>query len=372
MGLTRSIKRRAALIEGEDFATAVKVLFANRQARRAFELQKFGCDLNHVMNQEASMTRKAALPSVTDAMDREWYADVNGLESPKNAPAHYLSYGVNHALAPFPELAADDGKSLSIWGIEYLVRMGFPVGEAGSSAMAADDPAALDPFQIINHGKKRIAVVTAIFGEFDSLIPVDQSWQDGADFYLVSDRRYEVESGWRQVRAPFHHEDPRRKARFVKLNLPTFFSDYEWVIWIDGNVMMCQNPESILASLGSDDFDFATFSHPDRKGLIAEAAKCVQLGKDDMRTMAAHLDANQTHSAFRGSGLFETMVMVMRPNADSVRKMCSIWWRMLSRGSKRDQMSLPLAVADTPDLRLKPLPDTIELTPYFARTRHRA
>lgn len=380
MGLSESLRRRMTMVQGEPFGTAIKVFFADQKTRRAFELQKFGRYLKDPVSpapaaapsKKATKKKAPAAPSIATHLDRGWYAQANGLDVSADALNHYREEGIKWALAPFPELAGKNGRTLSTWGVEYLVRMGLPVGDFGENALTPGDPCALDPFKITNPGAKRIAVVTAIFGQFDALIPIDETWRANADFFVVSDRNYEATSGWQKVHAPFHHEDPRRKARFVKLHLPTFFSAYDWVIWVDGNVMMCRNPEGIIEALDPDTFDFATYAHPERSGLLLEAAKCVQLGKDDFRIMAGHLQDNHAHPAFLDEGLYETMVMVLRPSSDAVRKMCAIWWRMLSRGSKRDQMSLPMAIADTPDLRVKALPHTINLTSDFARTRHRA
>ncbi len=373
MGLAKSINRRMMLVRDEDFRTALKVLLARRNKRRQFELEKFGRYLTEAgLGQDDTNAAEFFAASASSHLDREWYAQVNGLPSAKDALSHYKSDGVKFALAPFKELAAEDGKTLSMWGIEYLVRMGFPLGDTGDQPLRPDDRRALDPFSLTNSNKKRIAVVTAIFGQFDSLVPIDPAWKETADFFVFSDRAYDATGGWQQVHAPFHHADTRRKARFTKLNLPAFFSDYEWVIWIDGNIMMCHGPEDILNSLDPESFDFATFRHPDRQGLMAEAAKCVQLAKDDLRTMALHLSQNQSHPAFRDTDLYETMVMVLRPSSSKVRQMCNSWWRMLARGSKRDQVSLPLAIAETPDLRVKHLPGDMRSSAYFARTRHRA
>jgi hypothetical protein len=51
--------------------------------------------------------------------------------------------------------------------------------------------------------------------------------------------------------------------------------------------------------------------------------------------------------------------------------MCAGWWRYMSRGSKRDQLSLPLAIADVADLTWRYFPETrIESSAFFLRIPH--
>ena len=86
--------------------------------------------------------------------------------------------------------------------------------------------------------------------------------------------------------------------------------------------------------------------------------------------LAQHLQSIRGHDAFRSNALFETMVIALRPRAAAVRKMCAAWWRIMMAGSRRDQLALPLAISETPDLRVGTIPGSIETTPFFARAQH--
>ncbi|MEM8791005.1 MAG: glycosyltransferase domain-containing protein [Pseudomonadota bacterium] len=352
MKISKSLRRRYALIKGESFPDAVKIFFSSRRDRRAMEAEKFG------------------VPTTTNALDEEWYAKTHGLATPSDAAGHYYRHGSTRALAPNPELAGEDGITLAQWAVEFLVRTDVAVGPLGSEAMPPGDARAINPFDIDNPQGKKIAVVTAIFGEFDRLLPIDPAWLANADFFAFTDAVLEPSHGWTLVHSAYHNADPRRCARFVKLHLPTFFSDYDWVFWLDGNVLLCQDPQLVLEALDSESFDFATFEHPDRSNLVAEAAACFNFGKEDPVTLARHLKQHQNHAAFRGTTLYETMVLVLRPSSQHVRDMCAKWWRSIMRGSKRDQLSLPLAVADTQGLRVEFLPDSISRSRFFTKATH--
>ncbi|MEM1345710.1 MAG: glycosyltransferase domain-containing protein, partial [Pseudomonadota bacterium] len=299
-----------------------------------------------------------------------WYAETHALPSKAEAARHYAKQGLVQALAPCEAMAGADGRRLAQWAAEYLVRTSAPLGAPGEKALSPEDPQALRPFAIHNPARKRLAVVSAIFGGFDRLLPVDPAWAGTADFYLVTDRRFEALHGWQPVQANYTNADPRRSARFVKLHLPTYFSAYDWVLWVDGSVLICVDPTELIARLDSEGAEFATFRHPDRQGVMAEVAACIRFKKEEPMVLVEALSRLHTHAAFRTPALYETMVMALQPKAPAVRALCAAWWRLMMRGSKRDQLSLPLAIAETPELRVGLLPDTMAYSTLFARASH--
>lgn len=369
MGFVKSLKRRAALGRGERFLDAVGIFFASKERRRAIEVEKYGAKRQPVSATGAPLSFAGRNPT-TDFLDAEWYAATHELNSRTAANKHFTRFGLELANAPCREMAGPDGVQLAPWAAEFLIRQGIPIGASAGSALSPEDGLALRPFSIRNPKRKRIAVVTAVFGGFDRLLPIDPSWIESADFFVFSDCKYDTYFGWQPVHANYTNADKRRSARFAKLHLPTFFSDYEWVMWLDGSVLLCVDPLEVLAAIDADALDFATFEHPDRQGIISEAAACLRQKKDDPMILVRHLSMVQGRPDFRAVPLYETMAMLLRPASDDVRALCTAWWRLMMRGSKRDQLSLPLAIAETPGLRVGFLPDGMQKSMLFARGEH--
>ncbi|WP_170337011.1 glycosyltransferase domain-containing protein [Ruegeria arenilitoris] len=371
MGLSKSIRRRLQIIEGDSISTSFKIFFADRKTRRAYEYNKFGRYLN-----ESTTSSDGRWRTETDAinanLDPIWYAQTHNLSQTQSCFDHYCDEGRKFAFAPNSALAGEDGKSLSAWGLEYLVRCGIKIGCRGERALSPDDSQALDPFKITNSSGKKIAVVTAIFGDYDNLMPFDPAWKSAAEFFVFSEKKIESLSGWQQVHSPYHHIDPRRRARFIKLCLPVFFDNFEWVLWVDGNVLLCRDPQAIIAGIGDTTFDFAAFKHSSRNSVISEAAACAQLGKENAIELAEHLARIDFSSKKPADNLYETMAMVLRPSSLPVQKMFATWWGLLSKGSKRDQLSLPLAMAEVPEIKFAPFTETIDHSAEFFRTKHYA
>lgn len=398
MGLLKSLNRRVRLAKGEPLDVATKVFFSGRSFRRDFEMRKNAelqrklsleiekaaiCE--HQRREPISPEEKAKLEAenkqriardklltlVRTFIDSDWYSSVHDLDQYTDSAEHFIEIGLSNGYAPSSHLSSIDGVHLTHWANEFLFRSGIPLGDPGLKLLPPDEPNALNPLNIKNTNNKKIAVVSAIFGGYDKLLPVDQNWAKETDFFIFSDRAFENLGPWQQVHANYDHPDPRRRARFIKTHLPTYFQAYDLVIWVDGNILICSDPREIALTVGLEKSDFATFRHPDRGSLISEAAACIRFGKDDPHVLGRHLSQIYERSGLNEALLFESMVCLMRPNSTEVRIMCSNWWKFIMKGSKRDQLSLPVAVCET-SLKYSFIPGNIHNTPHFAKIAHRS
>lgn len=304
-------------------------------------------------------------------VDAEWFMSKHGLSASADLNKHYSQISQHDFYSPHPALAFLDGVTLSQWGAEFLLRSGFEIGVTSNVPLSPNDTEVKNPFSIVNNHRKRIAVVTGIFGDFDRLLPIDPCWKDNADFYLFSDRKFANPGNWTQLHCNYDHHDPRRRARFIKTHLPTYFSSYDWVFWVDGNIMLCVDPKYMVQILEQSDSYFFSFKHPHRANVIHEAVACLKLGKDDFDVLSKHISQNISRPGMRAPLLFETGVSIMKPHDADVRKMCVLWWEAIMLGSKRDQLSLPLAVIETPNLKYSFLPDSLEKSVWFAKSGHK-
>ncbi len=307
---------------------------------------------------KAADRRKRRRPAelLSEIVDGAWYAERFGLDASADPARHYASEGADRRLAPHPDLAGPDGETLTQWGAELLFRMRAPVGARPQPLL---DEAALPEHAAPADAapERRIVFVTAIFGAHDRLLPVDPAWREEADFVAFADHRYSEAMGWRLTRSPYAHAEPRRRARAIKTSLPTLFPDRDWVIWVDGNILVCRPPGEILRDFALDGVDFASFQHPFRNSVVAEAAECLRYGLDAAPALFASLRDAAARGDLGAAPLFETNVLFARPAAGPVRALFDAWRGAIETGSKRDQISLPGLVAATPGLRWGFLPE---------------
>ena len=372
MGLVKSVKRRWLLSRDHPIANRHKIFFASKARRAELYEAKFG-----TFNRGGTWGRAGGRPGLQEItrivgqhVDPGWYRTRHRLPDDADAAAHFLEHGLGLGLAPSQALS-DENDRIVPWALEYFARMGATLG---SAPVKPTRPGALSAGRILGNKNTRgveLAVVTANFGGYDRLLPVRPDWTRGADFFVATDMEFGETGAWRPLALNFHHPDPRRKARFLKLHLPTYFREYRRVLWIDSNVLLCGDPFGILKEYGVWDSEFATFRHWQRANLVDEAAACVMLGKEDPSTVSEHLEMVARHGDPSRRHVFATMVMMLDPNSANVRRMSDTWWSFMVRGSKRDQLSLSEAIAGTPDLHWKFFPeDSIEMSRNFVRLRH--
>lgn len=160
------------------------------------------------------------------------------------------------------------------------------------------------------------------------------------------------------------HTDPCRRAKFPKIMANEVLpSRTLYSMWIDGSIRL--NPGldfNDLIAKYLKDADIAVMKHPERDCIFREAEAIIDMGKDDSETVLKHM----TRYAYfpRNWGLAETGVVIRR-HTFQIRNLNEIWWEELRKGSRRDQLSLPVV------LHSLQIPCTfIEGRPFFTVEDH--
>ena len=201
--------------------------------------------------------------------------------------------------------------------------------------------------------KASVVVYMAIIGGYDKLILPDELVFDW-DYVLFTDAHIEGISPF-EVRSPLYKDnDTVRVARYHKLNSHLVLSEYDYSIWIDGNIQLKSH---YFRELISDEIDIGTEillrKHPDRSCTYQEILKCRELLKDDFGLMSKQLDRYRDEKLPEDAGLFETNVVLRSHKSERVIRFNEYWWNELSKGSRRDQLSCVYALR-----KAKLYPDT--------------
>lgn len=188
--------------------------------------------------------------------------------------------------------------------------------------------------------RARVAVYTAIIGGYDELILPEDIVLDW-DYILFSDAQLVGESIY-ELRAPeFIDSDPVRVARYVKTHPHTLLSEYDYTIWIDGNILLKRGRFKELVGEYIDKHQSAVFRrHPDRDCFYKEISKCKELLKDDFGLMSRQLGKYRQYNIPELLGLYETNVIFRSNRCEKVNRFNEIWWDEISNGSRRDQLSV--------------------------------
>lgn len=193
------------------------------------------------------------------------------------------------------------------------------------------------------NGKKRFAVVTALYGGSDKLM-LPLSIRNDFDYFCFSDSELDTFGIWNICQSPYYHSDPTRMARYVKMHINNLFSDYDAVIWCDANIRFDHSIYNLFDQFitGNDDAKF--IEHPHRDCIYDEAEACVSLGKDDRKTIKQQIERYTSLGIKKKAGMYETGLYFIKTNNDSVDRFYQFWWKEIVLGSKRDQISVVPAI----------------------------
>lgn len=192
----------------------------------------------------------------------------------------------------------------------------------------------------------KLVIYTAIFGKKDSL-PKPLYVPDGCDFICFTDQDFH--SGlWKINKIERPLPDPTRSARKYKILAHRFLPEYEYSLWIDGNVVIRGNVNELIQKYLSN-YNIAVFDHAQSREMPLGSLKEGLQRLLEMERVGKHQDnpdimERQAKAYFKegfpdNNGLLWSLALLRRHNKPDVVKLMEAWWGELEKWSKRDQMS---------------------------------
>jgi len=198
-------------------------------------------------------------------------------------------------------------------------------------------------------------IYTAIFGGYDSLHDPKAIASD-CDYVCFTDD-CELESDiWdvRLIDLPVPGDYPRSN-RYVKLHPHEYFPEYEYSMYLDGNMVLLNTPN--IANI-LDGFYLVIERHPSNDCIYQEAKECKRSGSG----IASEIDRQAGDYRKAGfpehSGLWANWILLRKHNEPDLIELEKKWWWHIIKYSWRDQLSFPVIFNDYP---VKTLP------PYYFR-----
>ena len=191
----------------------------------------------------------------------------------------------------------------------------------------------------------KIAVYTCILGNYDQ--PQEPQFIPGnVDYILVTDGDFPANSAWkgidvRSIRDVPDH-DPSRVSRYVKCHPHLFLDEYDYSIYIDGNIKTIGDMRYLIHLLNPCGFIASLHRH--RDCIYDELEQCVRLRKDDPQAMRRQIEVYQNSGMPKHYGLIEANLMVRDHHNPVCREIMERWWREITQHSRRDQLALPFVL----------------------------
>lgn len=197
------------------------------------------------------------------------------------------------------------------------------------------------------------AVYTALIGRYEHLNEQPIAASSSLPFICFTDDPSLVSDTWKiELVEPSLVLDPVRSARRLKILGHERIAEFDETLWIDNSVILEAPPEEILGDW-LDGADLAMPRHSFRSRLFDEFEAVVEAGYDEparvYEQVRHYLDAMP--DLLSQSPLW-TAFLARRAGA-AVRSFDERWYEHVLRYSRRDQLSVQMALALSPDVRLR-------------------
>ena len=190
----------------------------------------------------------------------------------------------------------------------------------------------------------KCVIYTCIIGSYDELqqpAVIDPDF-DFVCFVGKGEKSADRDGVWELREFDCGLDDPRLVSRYPKMHPHVLLPEYEASVWIDGNVRIMDGTIYEAArARAADGSVYAGVRHPSRDCLYVEAWMCLKMGRlsviEYLRTCAFLV----LHGQRRHGGLLENNLIFRRHLDPSVVRLDELWWSMLFRVARRDQLSFP-------------------------------
>lgn len=191
----------------------------------------------------------------------------------------------------------------------------------------------------------RIAVYTCITGNYDDVIEPLFS-RGNIDFFVFSENASSKESKWLHKNIPSYlsQYDNTMINRYIKLHPHVFFNDYDYSVYVDGNVKIVNDITTLLSQTNCKS-GVAMYNHCQRDCLYDEALMCLLSGKGCNSQIKKQIQLYRQNKFPVHWGLKEATVIFTDLRNNISKTILENWWHELNKSkSKRDQLSFPYSL----------------------------
>ncbi len=182
---------------------------------------------------------------------------------------------------------------------------------------------------------------TCITGGYDN-IPVYKYIEQDWDYVLFTDNQDLIECGrfehWTVRPLAYSASTNVKNARWHKINAHILFPEYEYSLWMDGNISVNNaNIFNKVEKLIADDILISIPLHPQRNCIFDEAEIIKKYKIDSDKVVDKQMKILRCDGYPVNNGLAETNVMFRQHN--KIKHLLELWWYFVEKHSKRDQLS---------------------------------
>lgn len=220
----------------------------------------------------------------------------------------------------------------------------------------------------------KIAIYTVSTGKYDNLkepIYIDEN----IDYFVFTEQNIKGDSIWKKKEIPEQLKNlpSLDQARYIKTHPHEFFSEYDYSMFIDGNIRITCDVKPLFYTLIDSQKKIAIHKHQVRNCIYDEAKAIYAVGKASKKLLRAQIKKYKKDGFPANYGLFETNVVIRKHNDPECKKIMDDWWNEMSIWTKRDQLSFTYSLWKNGKLAeyVLSLGNNSRRNPYFIVDSHK-
>ena len=188
----------------------------------------------------------------------------------------------------------------------------------------------------------RGAVYTAVYGNYD-VIEEPMYVNPKLDYFAFTDGDLPVDSVWNKVEISQYPQlkdlDNYHRAKYIKMFPYEFLQDYDFSIWVDGNVNLIADTYPLaIMSKGSP---MATYSNPIHDCIYTEARYMIFQGRLPADGAKIQMSDYRQAGFSEHLGMREFSIIYRDHSNKECYDLMKEWWEHVNKYTMRDQLSLP-------------------------------
>lgn len=192
---------------------------------------------------------------------------------------------------------------------------------------------------------KKIVVYTCISGKYDNGKEPQFTLNPNITYIMYTNQ--DIKSNiWkiRPIPESLNSLSDVQKNRYLKMHPHEFFNEYDYSIYIDGNVQIISDISG-LVNVINENVGFAMHLHSSRECVYQEAVACQCYKKGNLQGITDDVNRYLSEGLPRNYGLLECTVFATDLHSMISKRIFDDWWNEFQNAkSCRDQLSLPVVL----------------------------
>lgn len=226
----------------------------------------------------------------------------------------------------------------------YLLQGNFKRIFQKTNDMIGNHRGSVDDYPLRDYSRfpdVKVAVYTCVWGRYDEIHePLYLS--PNLDYYIITDQDIKPSSAWKKKELPESIinklTSPIEVNRFCKMLPHRIFQDYDYSIYIDGNIIVVADLMPLISDMEGK--PLAVHSYP-LTDCIYEMGKSIAAGKKAKKVdINAQLRRYKQEGFPQHYGAFECNILIRDHHSANCNSLMESWWdEFCNTPTKRDQLS---------------------------------